>query len=291
MRNELLLSIVRAYYKGADIRPLVLMAAARIKNPEIQAELKNLASQPTPIALTQLPIDIQAMVQPPLEVTRRDLVIPASVNAELEALLQEHVATEELKAHQLMPRSRILFHGPPGCGKTSVACALARELGSYPLWISLPAVIGSYMGESSKKVDRLFQALKPGYSLVLDELDSVGTVRGPESSAASQERNYTLNTMLTCLDRSRAGVLFATTNRMDLIDPALVRRFDVVLEFPAPSREEQQRLIEMLEARYQAGKLGVKARSKATFDSITKEAQRAARNIVLGRPRAPEGEK
>jgi ATP-dependent Zn protease len=108
-----------------------------------------------------------------------DLLLPAAVQQACAELVEEHNRADLLRAHNLEPRSRVLLIGPPGNGKTSLAEALAYELGVPLLAVRYESVIGSYLGETAVRVAKLFaQARVQRCVLFFDEFDVIGKERG-----------------------------------------------------------------------------------------------------------------
>jgi SpoVK/Ycf46/Vps4 family AAA+-type ATPase len=97
--------------------------------------------------------------------------------------------------------------------------------------------------------------------------------------AAGKEANSIVNTMLTLLDRTKHGIIIATTNRPDILDPALLRRFDEQIEFPAPSPEQMRSLASKLCEGF--GVPPVDVSSCANFDEVTKRCETEARRAVM----------
>ncbi|MEZ4316350.1 MAG: AAA family ATPase [Myxococcota bacterium] len=131
-----------------------------------------------------------------------------------------------------MPRG-VLFEGPPGCGKTLLARAVAGEAGVPFFSVSASELVEVFVGVGAARVRNLFdEATKVAPSVVfIDEIDAVGRRRGANTIAGFAEWEQTLNQLLVCMDGFEKGgrvVVVAATNRADILDPALLRpgRFD-----------------------------------------------------------------
>jgi SpoVK/Ycf46/Vps4 family AAA+-type ATPase len=168
-----------------------------------------------------------------------ELVLPEELRQQLDEVALEIEFRHALVDRGLRPRNRLLFIGPPGCGKTSAAGAMATRVSLTASAVSLPSLISKWVGETGENLGKLFEAMHDGALVVLDEIDALGAVRGGVDNSAAKSYNSIVNTMLTLLDRKRAGVIVATTNRVDILDPALIRRFDEVLEFPGPTPQQK----------------------------------------------------
>lgn len=146
----------------------------------------------------------------------------------------------------IKPARGVLLYGPPGCGKTLLAKAIANEADANFISVKGPELISKWVGESEKHVREIFKkARQVAPSIIFfDEFDSIASVRTQSSSDSGTER--VVNQLLTELDgiEDLSGVIvIAATNRVDLIDPALLRpgRFDEIVEIPMPditSRKE-----------------------------------------------------
>ncbi|MFO0877576.1 MAG: ATP-binding protein [Gemmataceae bacterium] len=178
--------------------------------------------------------------------TRRelaDLVLAPSVREPLERIVGEWRKADVLQAHGLRPVSKALFHGPPGCGKTVAAEALAREL-YLPLGtVRFDAVVSSFLGETASNLRKVFEfARSRRMVLLFDEFDAIGKERAAADEHGELKR--VVSSFLQLLDGFRAETLvLAATNHEGLLDNALWRRFDEVVSFPRPSQEEVETLL------------------------------------------------
>lgn len=168
-----------------------------------------------------------------------DLVLPQDVSEAIGELLEDQVFRVALLKNRIPVRRRVLLHGPPGCGKTSIAHALSLALKIKLFQVSMSDTIQSHMGETSSNLATAVSfAAQNECVLIMDEFDSVGEARGSAGGAADKERNNAVNTLLTNLESKQPlGLIVACTNLLESLDKALIRRFDLVLEVPAPARE------------------------------------------------------
>lgn len=174
-----------------------------------------------------------------------DLVLPPQVAELLGQFVSEVARWAELDAAGIPRRQRLLFRGPPGCGKTSAAESLATELGRPFLLIRLDSVVSSYLGETASNLRRIFDYIEQAPFVVLfDEFDSLGRSRDDASEHGEMKRVVTA--FLQMLDTYRGpSLLLAATNHPGLIDSAIWRRFDEVLEFRLPTVHELRRVLRM----------------------------------------------
>jgi len=163
-----------------------------------------------------------------------DMVLMPELEARLRRILEEQRQMAKLKANALNPRQRLLLTGPPGCGKTMCASALAGELGLTLLVVRLDGLITKYMGETTAKLRLIFDAVERTRAVYLfDEFDSIGMARGSGHDVGEIRR--VLNSFLAFMERhTGTSLLIAATNHPHGLDTALFRRFDDLLEFPLP---------------------------------------------------------
>jgi SpoVK/Ycf46/Vps4 family AAA+-type ATPase len=140
---------------------------------------------------------------------------------------------------QLTSGVRALFSGPSGTGKTLAARLLAGALGKELFAVDLATVVNKYLGETEKNLDAVFtRAEELDVILLLDEGDALMARRTDVSTSNDRYANLETNFLLTRLE-SYEGILVATSNASDRIDPAFRRRLDVVVDFRAPTAEER----------------------------------------------------
>lgn len=174
-----------------------------------------------------------------------ELVLSGDLLGRLQGLSEEVARWEELDRHLIPRRQRLLFYGPPGCGKTSAAEAIAGELGLPLLVIRLDAVVSSYLGETASNLHRVFDYARSGsWVLLFDEFDALGKARDDPSEHGEIKRVITA--FLQMLDGFRgSSLLIAATNHEQLLDSALWRRFDEVLAFPKPTVHQLRKVLRM----------------------------------------------
>ena len=195
--------------------------------------------------LAELPASIKSLVWRPAQIRElNDLLLEPAVRSILDALVEERRYVDVLIEAAVPPRNKILFEGPPGNGKTSAAIALAQAM-EFPLWVANAAqIVDSHLGETGRSLSKLFEeAGKQPVMLFLDEVDALGSERVGGDSAG-KERNHTLTTLLTLLDRlPPTSLVVGATNRADMLDAALSRRFSVKLHFAPPTGSEAERFV------------------------------------------------
>jgi len=163
-----------------------------------------------------------------------DMVLPQTLASRLQRILLEQRQQNRLREHGLRPRRKILLVGPPGSGKTMTAAALAGELHLPLSTILLEGIITKFMGETASKLKLVFDAMVSMDSVYFfDEFDALGAKRNQPNDIGEIRR--VLNTFLQLLEKDDSrGLIIAATNHPELLDRALFRRFDDVLEYELP---------------------------------------------------------
>lgn len=262
-RGELLRKLFRSHRRGSDkdFRSAALEIIAdeeRKKNHRLAKDLlgilenngfNSLGRSLTPTNGGTLPQDKerQTHLVDVLEANRRmdDILLNKDGKGAVERTLQEFRRSEVLRIHGMRPATKLLFCGPPGCGKTLCAEIIAAELGLPLLYTRFDAIVSSYLGETAANLRKVFDYAASGRWVVLfDEFDAIGKAR--DDAYEHGELKRVVNSFLQLLDSFTApSIIIAATNHEQLLDPALWRRFDEVLNFPKPTVREIQVLLEM----------------------------------------------
>ncbi|MCS5697190.1 AAA family ATPase [Desulfofundulus thermocisternus] len=173
----------------------------------------------------------------------QDIVLSDVNKSILEEVLLENSRAEVLASYGLKPISRLLFCGPPGCGKTLAAEVLAAELGLELAVVRFDAVVSSFLGETSANLRKVFDFLETSCFVALfDEFDAIGKTR--DDLGEHGELKRVVNSFLQMMDGFRGkSILIAATNHERLLDKALWRRFDEVLFFERPNLEQIRQLL------------------------------------------------
>jgi ATPase family associated with various cellular activities (AAA) len=213
------------------------------------------------------------------------LVFSTTTEAALHRVLLENREAAKLAEAGLRPESRLLFWGPPGCGKTAAAAWLAAEL-DLPLGVvSVGALITSYVGETGANLQRVLTAAEQTpMVLLIDEADAVAKSRDDSQDVGELRR--IVNALLQGLDsfNSRRSIIIFASNHAHVFDAAVWRRFDEVVSFPLPTTPERLRLLKLLTSGLSlAGNLPGVARQLdfASYADIERAVQAVAKNSVL----------
>ncbi len=178
----------------------------------------------------------------------------------LEAQIQEVRETVELPLTNpeifaeigIEPPRGVLLYGLPGTGKTMLAKAVAHESKATFIHMSGSELVHKFIGEGAQLVRDIFQmAREKAPSIIfIDEIDAVGSIRTHDGTTGSAEVNRTMMQLLAEMDgfRTRGDIkIIAATNRIDILDPALLRpgRFDRIIEIPMPGLEGRHKILEI----------------------------------------------
>lgn len=168
----------------------------------------------------------------------KDVVLSAYNRALFDRVMREFRKGDLLKAHGLPVVSKLLFVGPPGCGKTLTAEVFAKQLGLPMITARFDVLVSSYLGETSSNLRRVFDfARSTPTVLFLDEFDAVARSRSDDSEHGELRR--VVNSLLQLIDRhTGAGFIIAATNHEEQLDSAVWRRFDEVVFFDEPKDKE-----------------------------------------------------
>jgi SpoVK/Ycf46/Vps4 family AAA+-type ATPase len=174
-----------------------------------------------------------------------DVILSDDNQSLIKELLVEHHKSEVLRSHGLRPTDRLIFCGPPGCGKTLTAEVIASEL-SLPLAVvRLDSVVSSYLGETAANLRQVFDfAASTPLVLLFDEFDSIAKERADSSDHGELKR--VVNSFLQLLDSYEGdSLVIAATNHEGMLDFAIWRRFEEVLFFELPNLEQIRKLLAM----------------------------------------------
>jgi len=168
--------------------------------------------------------------------TRNDIVLGATNVRVLVGLVKEYRRADEMRRHGLKVRSKLLFCGPPGCGKTLCAEIFAAELGLPLFLVKLDRLISSYLGETAGNVRKIFEfARKRPCVLFFDGFDALA--RSRDDSSEHNELRRVVNSLLLFIHHIQPkGFLIAATNLDRSLDLAVWQRFDEVVWFDKPDR-------------------------------------------------------
>lgn len=262
-RSDLVKALLRSYQQGDDAAfqsaAEAVIADERRKRHDlladeltaILAETRQGLGRRRPLQVSSLkPLPktrddnpLLAIAQPRL--TFQDLVLGDSVMTVLDGIIDEFRHRSTLRAHGVSPRSTLLLVGPPGTGKTVTGEAIAGELGLAVARIQLATVVSSYLGETARNLEQIFSFLNTGsWVLQFDEFDMLGRERADRSDHGELRR--VVAAMLQIIDENNADSIFvATSNHPSLLDTAVWRRFEEVIQLELPDEAARAALIDL----------------------------------------------
>ena len=174
-----------------------------------------------------------------------NLVASNEIRNELEHFIEEHKAIDLLRQYNLPVSNKILLYGPTGCGKTLASYVIAGELQKMMVVVNLGAIVSSKLGETSKNIAKIFRkAASEDCIIFIDEFDSLGKVR--DYSQDHGEMKRVVNTILQLFDYlPQSSIVIAATNQVDMLDDALLRRFDLKVRFNLPDANQIEELVKL----------------------------------------------
>ena len=302
MTNDQVKALVVSHADGDDpqfyaVAMQVAAKAARSGQAKFAQELRDLVDDLREKGMTSARVgSVIAVTQPRGELgsllsvsypdaRMADLALSDELAARLRHVLVEQRQRDQLARHGLRPARRLLLVGPPGTGKTSTARVLAGELGLPLFAIRLDSIITKFMGETAAKLRLIFDALAQTRGVYLfDEVDALAGDRAAPNDVGEIRR--VLNSFLQFLEEDASdSVVVAATNHPALLDAALFRRFDTVMDFALPDDRGVRRVIENRLASFSTSNLSwkriVSAAQGLSHAEIATAAENAAKRVVL----------
>jgi len=167
-----------------------------------------------------------------------DIFLNGSNRQTFDQLIKEYNYIEELSRYGLPVNNKVLLYGSSGCGKTMTAKAIANALGKNILILNLSNIVCSRIGETSQNIKQVFdKAGREKAVLFLDEFDQIGKARGNDEKDVGEMRRL-VNTLIQLIDYYPPNaLLLCATNHPEIIDTALLRRFQLRINFEIPKHE------------------------------------------------------
>ena len=151
------------------------------------------------------------------------------------------IVPDLLSHYHIKPHKGILLYGPPGCGKTLIAKAIANEINAHFISVNGPEILNKYIGQSEENLRKIFEEAKRHSPSIIyfDEFDSISSTRDSDGNPHMATVVNQLLTLMDGIDENNQICAIASTNRIDMIDEAIKRpgRFDYVIEIQRPSPE------------------------------------------------------
>lgn len=300
---EQIKALVKCHLDGDDERFLAIAmqlaaTAARQGHGKFADELKKLVDQARSKPLEALPgkTGPVPVVQPRGELAGllsvqysklrlSDLILDDSISVRLKRVVSEHAQQHKIKSFGLSPRRKLLLVGPPGSGKTMTASALSGEMNLPLFTILLDGLITKYMGETAAKLRIIFDAIQKTRAVYLfDEFDAVAGKRHTQNDVGEIRR--VLNSFLQFLEQDQSdSVIIGATNHPELLDRAVFRRFDDVIEYSSPNDEQIEKSIRdrlsMLSIKNLDWSSILKDASGLSYADVTSACNDAAKETIL----------
>ncbi len=294
-------SLVRSFTAGDDehfvtVALQIAAHSAKKGDGKMAKELRDLVDevkrrqshdrQSSPVPIARPSGDLAGLLATSFPKTRfSEMVLAAETLGPLSRVVHEYRHQEKLREHGLSARRKLLLVGPPGCGKTMTASAIAGEL-HLPLFsVQLHGLITKFMGETSAKLHLLFEAMHDTRGVYFfDEFDAIGGDRGASNDVGEARR--ILNSYLQFLEQDDSdSLILAATNYVGMLDDALFRRFDDVIRYSRPSKEEAESLIRNRLHAFLPSRVGWKSVQTATdglsHAEIARACDDAAKQCVI----------
>jgi len=165
------------------------------------------------------------------------IIVNKNTHSAIDELIEENRRADLLQSYGMKPSKKVLFYGPPGCGKTLAAEVIAFELDLPLAIVRLDVIVSSLLGETATNLRRVFDFISKNSLVVLfDEFDAIGKERS--DSGEHGELRRLVNSVLQMMDAYQGkSIILAATNHQHILDTAIWRRFDDTLEFPIPEND------------------------------------------------------
>lgn len=177
------------------------------------------------------------IIQDKEELNLNDVYLSPENKKEIVQIIKEHTYIKQLQEFGLPVNNKILLQGSSGCGKTMTAKAIANALNKNIIILNLSNIVSSRIGETSQNIKMIFdKAAREKSVLFLDELDQIGKARGSDDKDVGEMRRL-VNTLLQLIDYyPENAMLICATNHPEIIDTALLRRFQLKINYTLPSQ-------------------------------------------------------
>lgn len=295
-----LIALLKSHIDGDDDQFLsvamqVAAHEARAGHGKLAQQLKDLVDEARqrrvqrpnrPVPMAQPKGDLAALISATYSDTRlTSMVLPDELETRLKRVVAEQRQQHKLINHGLTPRRKLLLLGPPGSGKTMTASALAGELNLPLFTVVFDTLITRFMGETAAKLRLVFDAMVDTRGVYLfDEFDAIGARRGERNDVGEIRR--VLNSFLQFLENDQSeSLIIAATNHPELLDPALFRRFDDVIQYSFPSPDVAAEILKTRLMMFETGAIDwhaiVKKAEGLSQGELSRAADEAAKRAIL----------
>lgn len=289
-------ALLESHLQGDDHRffSVAMQAAAheaRMGHGQLAAELRSLIDaakarnaaprrEETAVPISRPRGDLASLLAVSYPKTRMaDMVLDEALAEQLRRVIREQRHAARILDHGLTPRRKLLLVGAPGTGKTMTASVLAGELGIPLFQVRLDGLLTKFMGETAAKLRQIFDATENTRGVYFfDEFDAIGSQRGLTNDVGEIRR--VLNSFLQMIEQDRShGLIIAATNHPEILDYALLRRFDDVLRYSLPSARQVGALLKSRLARLASKKTPWASLAKTALGLSYAEVNRAAEDV------------
>lgn len=232
---------------------------------EIKTIIEKNRNKKDPVYISLSPELVGMVIVRESKTPLNSLVISNELSKRINRIIHEYKQQGKLKSYGLIHRRKILLVGPPGTGKTMTAYVLAKEL-NLPLFIiQVDQLVTKFMGETAAKLRLIFNLIQQEKGVYLfDEFDAIGSKRSLDNDVGEMRR--VLNAFLQFIELDASdSLIIAATNNPNLLDHALFRRFDDILNYSLPEKKERELLLKNI--------LGVFIESNFTWDELLVESE------------------
>lgn len=195
-----------------------------------------------------------------------DVFLSEENRSQLQQLIKEQLFVKDLQAFGLPVNNKVLLYGSSGCGKTTTAKAIAHAIQRPLIVLNLSNIINARIGETSQNIKQVFdRAIRDKAVLFLDEFDQIGKARGEDENDVGEMRRL-VNTMIQLIDYLPEEVmLICASNHLDIIDFALIRRFQLKISFEMPAKDVLDKYYDKLLARFPEEFRNIERRYQISF--------------------------
>ncbi|KAF0219550.1 MAG: ATPase central domain-containing [Geobacteraceae bacterium] len=300
--SEQLKALLQSHIEGDNSRffSIAMQVAAheaKLGHGKLAEELRSMIDAAKSYSTTRQPLNRPVPINQPrgelsglLEVsypkTRlSDMVLDGQVESKLKRIIKEQRNFAKIREHGLFPRRKLLLVGPPGTGKTMTASVLAGELGIPLFLVRLDSLITKFMGETASKLRQVFDAISDNRAVFFfDEFDAIGSQRGLSNDIGEIRR--VLNSFLQMIEQDGSNsVIIAATNHQELLDYAVFRRFDDVIEYGLPQTSNIVTVLKSKLANFKLERLKWKSLATSaeglSYADICRAAEEAIKDAII----------
>ncbi|RXM50411.1 MULTISPECIES: AAA family ATPase [unclassified Chryseobacterium] len=229
------------------------------------------------------------IIQDKEQVSLNDVFLNKNNRDQLVQLIKEHTYSKELQEYGLPVNHKILLQGSSGCGKTMTAKAIANALGKNIIILNLSNIVSSRIGETSQNIKMIFdKAARERSVLFLDELDQIGKARGSDDKDVGEMRRL-VNTLLQLIDYyPENALLLCATNHPEIIDTALLRRFQLRINYEMPSTEFLDTFYDTLLSQFPEDMRTIERKYSISFAEAKDHALTAVKTALIQKLEAKE---